>query len=522
METSNERVESRKTVGARLAARGAVAIVGVLLAGKAAGQAETYILPSSAYSLGAGGAEFQSDVRLLNVTRSPVTVTATFYDQANGATVPASPFTIPARSQASYNNILSTLFGDGLGSYGPIRFEASGALLVWSNVDNVNACGTGAVSGQLIPAVDASQALRAGIMGQLALSASSTTGYRTNVVFMNPGTAAATVTATLRRGDGSSIGTVTYPALPADGFRQVALGSGFPGASGMTDTNLFLEFTSNQPVLSFASVINNASGDPFAIMASADTASQELTVTLPGGVPLVMETIPNGTFAMGSPVTERNRGSDETQHQVTITKSFYIGKTAVTQAQWKAVMGSNPSYFSSCGDSCPVENVSWNDIAGSGGFLQKLNAALGLSGASAFRLPTEAEWEWAARGNTTTRFSFGDALDCDDQCGSCSADSWVWWCANSGNATHAAGLKQPNPYGLYDVHGNIREWVQDWYGAYPTAAVTDPAGPASGGSRVVRGGSWDTELQNCRSAYRGVAVPDYRDNAYGFRLAKSQ
>ena len=216
-------------------------------------------------------------------------------------------------------------------------------------------------------------------------------------------------------------------------------------------------------------------------------------MTLPGGVPLVLEAVPGGTFTMGSPATERNRGSDETQHQVTLTKSYFIGKTAVTQAQWQAVMGSNPSYFSSCGGNCPVEHVSWNDIAGSGGFLEKLNAALGLSGASAFRLPTEAEWERAARGDTTTRFSFGDALDCDDQCGSCSAASWVWWCADSGNATHTAGQKQPNAYGLYDMHGNIREWVQDWDGAYPTSAVTDPAGPASGGSRVVRGGSWDTE-----------------------------
>ena len=208
---------------------------------------------------------------------------------------------------------------------------------------------------------------------------------------MNPGTANATVAANLRRGDGSLVGTETFPSLPANGFRQVSLG-GFPGASGTTDTNLFLEFTSDQPVLSFASVINNASGDPFAIVATADSASQELTVTLPGGVPLVLEKIPGGTFLMGSPGTERSRGSDETQHQVTISADYYVGKYPVTQAQWQAVMGSNPSYNSGCGGACPVEDVSWNDIAGSGGFVEKLNAALGLSGASAFRLPTEAEW----------------------------------------------------------------------------------------------------------------------------------
>ena len=341
---------------------------------------------------------------------------------------------------------------------------------------------------------------------------------------MNPGTSGATVTATLRRGDGSSIGTTTYPALPANGFRQVSLG-GFPGASTTTDTNLFLEFSSDQPVLSFASVINNASGDPFAIVAAADTASEELTVTLPGGVPLVLVKIPHGAFLMGSPTAERGRNDDETQHQVTISADYYIGKTDVTQAQWQAVMGSNPSYFSSCGGTCPVEEVSWNDVAGSGGFLEKLNAALGLSGASAFRLPTEAEWERAARGNATTRFSFGDALDCDDQCAPCgSADPYVWWCGNQKGMPQPVRQKQANPYGLYDVNGNTSEWVQDWYAAYPTGAVTDPTGGSSpqSNSRVNRGGSWDDILRSCRSAYRGVAVPDYRAGSLGFRIAKSQ
>ena len=292
-----------------LATRSAFVLAAVLLAGNAAVQAETYVLPSSAYSGGAAGAEFHTDLRLLNVTSSPVTVTATFYDQANGVTVPAAPFTVSARSQASYDNVLSSLFRAGLGSYGPIRFETTGALIVSSSVNNVNACGAGAISGQWLPGIDVSQSLRAGVLGQLALSGSPATGYRTNVVFMNPGTAGATVTATLRRGDGSSVGTVTYPALPANGFRQVTLG-GFPGASGLTDTDLFLEFTSDQPVLSFASVINNASGDPFAIVAAADGASQELTVTLPGGVPLVLVKIPRGTFLMGSPDTERSRASE--------------------------------------------------------------------------------------------------------------------------------------------------------------------------------------------------------------------
>src|SRR5512135_2761957 len=525
---SNGWSETRRNVRNPARVRGAVAFAAVLLAIGTTGQAATYVLPSSAYSTGAGGAEFHSDVRLRNVTRSAVTVTATFYDQADGTTVPASPFTIPARSQASFDNILRTLFGAGLGSYGPIRLEATGALIVSSSVNNVNACGSGAVSGQWLPGIDASQALRGGILGQLALSTNSATGYRTNVVFMNPGTSNATVTATLRRGDGSSIGTTTYPALPANGFRQVSLG-GFPGASTTTDTNLFLEFTSDQPVLSFASVINNASGDPFAIVAAADAASQELTVTLPGGVPLVLVKIPHGTFLMGSPDTERGRNNSETQHEVTLSSDYYIGRYPVTQAQWQAVMGSNPSQYSGCGGTCPVENVSWNDVAGSGGFLDKLNAALGLSGASAFRLPTEAEWERAARGGTTTRFSFGDALECNDvncagQSGPCSADPYVWYCATSSGlpTPHPVGQKQPNPYGLYDIHGNVREWAQDWAGPYPATAVTDPTGPTSGASRINRGGSNFEVLDNCRSAYRGVGVDYVPSGNTGFRLARSQ
>ncbi len=510
--------------GRSLAARAAVTIAAVLLAGKATAQAKTYVLPSSAYSTGAGGAEFHSDVRLLNVTTSPVTVTPTFYDQSSGMTQSATPFTISGRSQASYDNALSSLFRVGLGSYGPIRFDATGALIVSSSVNNVNACGSGAVSGQWLPGIDVSQALRGGILAQLALSAISTSGYRTNVVFMNPGNAGATVTATLRHGNGSAIGTTTYPALPANGFRQVSLGS-FPGASGTTDTNLFLEFTSDQPILSFASVINNGSGDPFAIVAAADSASVELTVMLPGGVPLVLEKIPHGTFLMGSPTTERSRHGDETQHQVTISADYYLGKTEVTQAQWQAVMGSNPSYWSSCGASCPVESVSWKDIVGSGGFLDRLNSLLGLSGASAFRLPTEAEWERAARGGTTTRFWFGDALDCVDNTNvACStADPYLWWAGNVvGSGSHPVGLKGPNPYGLYDMGGNVYQWVQDWYATYPTSAVTDPSGPASGGSRAVRGCEFGSVLSACRSANRSATVDYYRDGSYGFRLAKSQ
>ena len=181
-------------------------------------------------------------------------------------------------------------------------------------------------------------------------------------------------------------------------------------------------------------------------------------MTLPGGVPLVLVKIPHGAFLMGSPTAERGRNDDETQHQVTISADYFIGKTDVTQAQWQAVMGSNLSYFSSCGGTCPVEEVSWNDIAGSGGDLEKLNAALGLSGASAFRLPTEAEWERAARGNATehgSRWAMPwTATISAPPCGS--ADPYVWWCGNQKGMPQPVGQKQANPYGLYDVNGNTQ------------------------------------------------------------------
>ncbi len=234
----------------------------------------TWRLPSSAFRAGANGAEFHSDVRILNPGLSSVTVTATLLDQVTGTKISALPFPIAARSQAAYDNILASLFGRTLdqGSYGPILFQATSSILVSSGVNNVKACGTGAVSGQWLPGVAESQAMKAGTIGQLAVSASSATGYRTNLVFVNPGTLPATVLVKVRRGDGSLLATGTIGPLGLDGFLQVPLDSTtvFPGVAETTDTNLWLEFTSDQPVVAFASVINNASGDPFSILAVPD------------------------------------------------------------------------------------------------------------------------------------------------------------------------------------------------------------------------------------------------------------
>lgn len=231
------------------------------------------VIPSSVFRRGAGGAEFRSDVRVFNPTAAPVNYTPVLYDQVTGQTFTAALQTIPGRTQQSFDNIVGSLFGRTLdnGSFGPIRFQTSGTILVSSSVNNYNACGNGSVSGQWLPGLDATAALKTGTLVQLASSVDLAAGYRTNVVFTNPGPADANVRAKVRRGDGTLLSDATIPTLGPDGFTQIGnWGSPFSGVAGTNDTNLWLEFTSDQPVISFASVINNASGDPFAIVMTAE------------------------------------------------------------------------------------------------------------------------------------------------------------------------------------------------------------------------------------------------------------
>jgi formylglycine-generating enzyme required for sulfatase activity len=222
-----------------------------------------------------------------------------------------------------------------------------------------------------------------------------------------------------------------------------------------------------------------------------------------------------GTFTMGSPASEQDRYDHEgPQTQVTITCGFWLGRYEVTQAEYQAVMGSNPSYFT--GDqNRPVEVVSWYEATNCCATLtaQELTAGR-LPAGYVYRLPTEAEWEYACRAGTTTRFSYGDDP------GYSQLGNYAWYGANSGNQTHPVGQKQPNPWGLYDMHGSLFEWCWDWYaGSLPGGSVTDPLGPASGSNRVLRGGGWGVNARVCRSALRAGVEPGYRCNYLGFRAA---
>jgi formylglycine-generating enzyme required for sulfatase activity len=226
--------------------------------------------------------------------------------------------------------------------------------------------------------------------------------------------------------------------------------------------------------------------------------------------------IPPGTFTLGSRTSEPDRYDNEVPHPVTISKGFWMGKKEVTQAEYRAVIGSNPSSFT--GDlQLPVEDVSWFDATNYCGTLTQQERASGrLPSRYEYRLPTEAQWEYACRASNQGMFCYGDDSDYSDLA------QYAWYTINSGNQTHPVGTKQPNAWGLYDMHGNVWEWCLDWYGDYPTGSTTNPAGPRTGSYRVFRGGGWDYYGQYCRSASRDGGSPSSRANILGFRVTLVQ
>jgi formylglycine-generating enzyme required for sulfatase activity len=225
---------------------------------------------------------------------------------------------------------------------------------------------------------------------------------------------------------------------------------------------------------------------------------KEMAVDLGDGVKMEFVPIPDGSFMMGSDKI----GDAKPVHRVTISEPFYLGKFEVTQEQWQRIMGSNPSRFK--GAKNPVECVSWDDCQK---FLEALKQKVPNQ---TFRLPTEAEWEYACRAKSKTDYCFGDAPD--------KLRDYAWFTENNQDKTHPVGQKKPNSWGLYDTHGNVREWCQDWYGEYTAKSATDPTGPATGSSRVLRGGSWRYSASWCRSARRlYYATTDLRDHS-GLRV----
>ena len=216
-----------------------------------------------------------------------------------------------------------------------------------------------------------------------------------------------------------------------------------------------------------------------------------------------MVLIPAGKFKMGSPESEKGHSKAETQHEVTLTNPFYMGTYEVTQEQWESVMGSNPSSKTK-GAKLPVTDVSWEDCQE---FIKKLNA----STKGGYRLPTESEWEHACRAGTSTAYSFGDEITPKD---ANYDDSKI-------GKPVAVGSYKPNAFGLYDMHGNVWEWCEDWYGSLQDGEVMDPKGPAKGNYRVLRGGSHLGTGPRARSSNRNYGAPTYRTTGDGFRLAKT-
>ena len=249
----------------------------------------------------------------------------------------------------------------------------------------------------------------------------------------------------------------------------------------------------------------------FGLVGALSVMAQEIkpgkvdVIELGKHVKLEMALVPAGKFKMGDPrknIIDILMNKQGKQHEVTLTKPFYMGKFEVTQEQWESVMGKNPS--STKGAKLPVTNATWEDCQE---FIKKLNAKTD----GGYRLPTESEWEYACRAGTTTAYSFGDKITPKD---ANYDDSKI-------RKPVAVGSYKPNAFGLYDMHGNVWEWCEDWYGDYPKGAVTDPRGPASGATRVTRGGSFDFTGSRAPSSYRYSLSPTARYYYAGFRLARN-
>ena len=256
-----------------------------------------------------------------------------------------------------------------------------------------------------------------------------------------------------------------------------------------------------------STTVSTVSVSPVQVPAVPSNTISDDAITIPvkDGICIEMVKVEGGTFMMGATSEMKNPNSNEKPvHQVTLTNDYYMGKYEVTQALWQAVMGSNPSEYK--GDNLPVETVSWNDCQK---FISKLNSLTGRM----FRLPTEAEWEYAARGGKESRgYQYSGSSNISDV---------AWYDENSGSKTHPVGTKQANEVGIYDMTGNVWEWCSDWYSSYSSSSQTNPTGSDSGSARVSRGGGWFNDASYCRLSVRFYYTPDFRLDILGLRLALS-
>ena len=278
--------------------------------------------------------------------------------------------------------------------------------------------------------------------------------------------------------------------------------------SGYTTSRQTVTISEGQTASISGSLTSSASSSNANVLSSGSSSPSGNTITIPvkNGISIEMVKVEAGSFNMGAtPEMENPFDSEKPVHRVTLTHNYYIGKYEVTQALWQAVMGSNPSNFK--GDDLPVEKVSWDDCQD---FISKLNAMTGKR----FRLPSEAEWEYAARGGNKSRgYQYS---------GSNTLGDVAWYNDNSGNKTHAVGTKQPNKLGIYDMTGNVFEWCQDCYGSYSSSPQTNPIGAVSGAYRVYRGGSCYDSAGICSTSCRDGFFPDFRFRNLGLRLVLSE
>ena len=240
--------------------------------------------------------------------------------------------------------------------------------------------------------------------------------------------------------------------------------------------------------------------------------SGDKTYTIPS-IHYAMTYIPAGSFMMGSPVSEKGRYEDETQHRVQMTKGFFMGVTEVTRQQWQMIMGDTPAKSDPGGANHPVDHVSWNECQQ---FIMALNKQ---EKSRRYRLPSEAEWEYACRAGSDSALTNGDIthMGCEHDP---NLNRVGWYCGNTEEMTQPVGKKEPNAWGLHDMHGNAWEWCQDWYEKYPEGQSLNPKGPPAGSSRVFRGGGWGLTARTCRSAFRDKYAPDLKCKLLGFRIVR--